>query len=76
MMMSPERFIEEHKNKSYTELLSVRDRLFEEIRAFENHTYNPKMDMFDPSPEVVYLWDLEYMGILCELIAEKFNRGE
>ena len=74
MMISPEGFIEEYKNKSYAELLLIRDELLEEIQAFESHTYNPEMDMFDPSPEVVYQCNLEYMGKLCELIAEKYNQ--
>ncbi len=41
-----------------------------------NFSFVAEMDMFDPSPEVVYLCHLEYMGILCELIVEKFSRGE
>lgn len=73
MMISPEKFIEEYKNKSYAELLPIRNELLEEIQAFENHTYNPEMNMVHPSPEVVYQCNLEYMGKLCELIAEKYN---
>ncbi len=73
MMISPEMFIEEYKNKSYAELLPIRDELLEEIRAFENRTYNSEMNMVHPSPEVVYQCNLEYMGKLCELIAEKYN---
>ena len=38
MMISPESFIEEHKNKSYKELLAVRDELMSEIIAFEKDT--------------------------------------
>jgi len=38
MMISPESFIEEHKNKSYKELLLIRDELMSEISAFENDT--------------------------------------
>ena len=74
MMISPEEFIEEYKNKSYAELLPIRDELLEEIRAFENHTYDPEMDMFHPSPEVIYQCNLEYMGKLCELISKKYNQ--
>jgi len=48
--------------------------LVEEIRAFEDHTYNPELEMIHPSPEVVYQCNLEYLGKLCELIAEKYNQ--
>ena len=72
MMISPDGYIEGYKNKPYKELLTVRDKLLEEIRAFEDHTYNPELEMIHPSPEVVYQCNLEYLGKLCELIAEKY----
>ena len=74
MMISPDGYIEGYKNKPYKELLTVRDKLLEEIRAFEDHTYNPELEMIHPSPEVVYQCNLEYLGKLCELIAEKYNQ--
>lgn len=74
MMISPDGYIEGYKNKPYKELLTVRDKLLEEIRAFEDHTYNPQLEMIHPSPEVVYQCNLEYLGKLCELIAEKYNQ--
>lgn len=74
MMISPEGYIESYKNKPYRELLTVRDKLLDEIRAFEDHTYNPELEMIHPSPEVVYQCNLEYLGKLCELIAEKYNQ--
>lgn len=74
MMISPEGFIEGYRNKTYKELLRVRDELMMEIRAFEEHTYDPELDLWNPSPEVVYQCNLEYMGKLCELISEKYNQ--
>lgn len=74
MMISPEGFIEAYKNKSYKELLPVRDELIEDIRAFENQTYDSELSMICPSPEVTYQCRLEYLGELCELIAEKYNQ--
>lgn len=73
-MTSPESFIQEYKNKSYSELLSARDKLLKEIRAFERHTYDPERDMFCPSPEVIYQCNLEYLGELCKLISKKYNQ--
>ena len=74
MMISPEGFVEEYKDKPYKELLPVRDELIEEIRAFENRAYDPKLDMVIPSPEVKYQCKLKYLGKLCELISEKYNQ--
>lgn len=74
MMISPESFVEVHKNKTYAELISVRDELLEEIYAFENHSYDHEMDEYDPSPEVIYQCNLEYLGKLCELISNKYNQ--
>ena len=74
MMISPEMFVDNYKNASYAELLKVRDELIDEIHAFENHSYDPRLDYILPSPEVTYQCNLEYLGKLCELISEKYNQ--
>ena len=48
MMISPEGYIESYKNKPYRELLTVLDKLLDEIRAFEDHTYNSELEMILP----------------------------
>lgn len=73
MMISPETFIEEYKDKSYIELIKVRDELLEEIRRFENKGQDSMGFMISPSPEVRYQCNLLYLGKLCELISEKYN---
>ena len=74
MMVSPESFIKEYENMSYSELLPVRDELIEAVRAFEEHAYDPEEELVHPSPEVRYQCNLEYLGRLCGLIAEKYNQ--
>ena len=74
MMISPEMFVAEHKDEKYKDLLPVRDELIEQIYAFENHTYDPEMDKYHPSPDVLYQMHLQYLGKLCELISEKYNK--
>ena len=74
MMISPDMFVELHKDKKYKELLPVRDELINSIREFETKTYDPEMDTICPSPEVIYQCNLEYLGKLCDLIAEKYNK--
>lgn len=75
MMISPEGFIDQCRKYSYEELLVVRDKLLHEIKDLENHTYaDSKLDLIDPSPEVVYQCKLEYLGKLCAFIAEKYRQ--
>lgn len=74
MMISPEGYMEELREKSYRDLLSIREELLDEIRAFESRSYDPELDMIKPSPEVIYQMNLEYLGKLCELISEKYNK--
>lgn len=74
MMISPEMFVDLHKDKKYKDLLPIRDKLIEDIRAFEANAYDPKMNSICPSPDVRYQMNLEYLGKLCELISEKYNK--
>jgi len=74
MMISPGMFIEQYKDKKYKDLLPVRDRLIKDIRAFEKSGYDPKEATICPSPDVMYQCNLEYLGKLCELISEKYNK--
>ena len=75
MMISPDGFIMQNKDKSYEELLPIRDELIKAIQSFENHRHDQKSDIrMHPSPEVVYQCNLMYLGRLCELIADKYNR--
>ena len=73
MMISPDWFIEEHKEKSYAELLPVRDELIKGIKDFESRSYDPEDNMMNPSPEVIYQCNLQYLSKLCDLIADKYN---
>ncbi len=74
MMISPDMFVELYKDKKYEDLLIIRDELFNDIRAFETKTYDPEMDNTCPLPEVIYQCNLEYLGKLCGLISEKYNK--
>ena len=51
-----------------------RDDLVAKIRDFEECEINPKEIIMSPSPEVKYQCNLMYLGKLCELISEKYNR--
>ena len=73
MMISPDTFVDQHKNKSYRELLNVRDELIESLREYENSSKTEASFLVEPSPDVVYQCHLEYLGKLCPLIADKFS---
>jgi hypothetical protein len=74
MMISPEMYLAEHEDKKYKDLLPERDRLVKAILEFENKTYDPELDGMCPAPEVFYQMNLQYLGKLCELISEKYNK--
>jgi len=74
MMISPNGFVEELKDKPYKELLKERDKLIRQIRAFEKDKVPESEYSICPSPEVVYQMNLQYLGELCNLIAEKYNK--
>jgi len=74
MMISPEMFAKQYKDKKYADLLEIRDQLVEEIEEFEELTpEEQKRGFMEPSPEVVYQMNLKYLGELCKLIADKYN---
>ena len=50
MMISPEGFIEEYKNKSYAELLLVRDELLDNIRALRSTIMIKEQEFISSSP--------------------------
>ena len=73
MMISPESYVDELKDKSYKELLKNREELLECIYTFENGKIDKKEFMIKPSPDVKYQMHLEYLGELSKLIADKYR---
>ena len=73
-MISPGAFIALNcKDKSYKDLLKMREELLEEIYDFEKGKISPESRMINPSPEVIYQMNLDYLGELCKLISETYN---
>ena len=73
MIKSPQYFIETHKDKSYDELLLVRDSLMKDIMEYEEYVCKHVPDIIDPSAEADYKYKLICLGELCKLIAEKYD---
>lgn len=72
-MISPLGAIEELKDKSYEELLAVREEYLDYVREFEEHRNESKEPTIFPTPETVYQWNLDFLGELFKLISEKYN---
>ena len=74
MMISPESYNDELKNKNYKELIKEKNKLLKEISDFENNKIADEEYNINPSPDVIYQCNLLYLSKLCELIADKFNK--
>ena len=74
MKITPEQFIEKNTDKTYEELLSVRDELIGAIRNYEaDAESDPEDVVVDPLPDENYYCKLKLLGSLCNLIAEKYG---
>ena len=77
MMISPNNYISEYTDSDYHELMDERDRLIKSIKGFEEKEKNGDRSgdewNWDPSPEVVYQCNLEYLARLCSFMHEKYN---
>lgn len=88
MMISPEEFVEQHKNDTLEELIMARRCLEEELVELEKKLFYIGVDENDssifeldefavnPGPEVKYQCKLMYLSELCKFLCEKYNREE
>ena len=74
MMISPETYINTQKRKTYKELLKERNKLINDIKNFESGNIENSNLIIEPAPEVIYQCNLMYLGELCKLILEKYNK--
>lgn len=74
MMISPQSYVNDLKEKSYEELIKEKDKLIKEIQRFENNKIADSEFCMNPSPEVVYQCNLLYLSELCKLVHDKFNK--
>ena len=76
-MISPEVFTEQHANKTYEELIEVRNDLINNIKRFEAMPQNEEPDfIICPGPDVVYQMNHEYLSKICLLIIQKFQEQQ
>lgn len=72
MLLHPDEFIKRYEDTSYEGLLAVWDRLLADIKDFETRKTDTE-ELMIPSSGSVYQCNLQYLGRLCELIAEKYR---
>ena len=74
MMISPEIFIAKYADRSYSELISIRDELINRIYRFEKQKVKTLNEIIiHRSPEVIYQCNLLYLAKLCALISENIR---
>ena len=71
MMLHPKDYRKEFEAASLKKILQERDRIFEFMQNFENNKLPKKYYERDPSPEVVYMSNIDYLKELCDLIKIK-----
>ena len=71
MMIHPKSFREAFEDATLDEIIKERDKLIREIRRYEKGKLSLEELTMDPSPEVVYMMNNEYLAELCHLINEK-----
>ena len=76
-MISPEVFVEQYADKTYEELIEVRNELINSIKKFEATPQNEDSDfIICPGPDVVYQINHEYLSKICLLIVQKFQEQQ
>ena len=70
MMLDPDEFKIMNEGKEYSELCSVRDSLIKEIHKYEKKPPAIQEQLVKPSPHTMYLMNLKYLSIICDLMAQ------
>jgi len=74
MMSDPFFYVKTLEGKSYAELVIIRDEIREEVKVFESDYDMTKQRWdIDPSPSVMYQWNLTVLSMLESLIKETFH---
>lgn len=74
MILNPQDYRKELENASLKKILQERDRIIEFMHDYENNNLPKKYYERDPSPDVIYLTNIDYLKEICDLI--KIKREE
>ena len=76
MMLSPKDYRKEFESTSLKNILRERDRIVDFMHDFENNKLPKKYYDRDPSPEVIYLSNIDYLKEICDLIKVKIHEKD
>lgn len=75
-MLHPRDYRKEFEAASLKKVLQERDRIVDFMHDFENGSLPKKYYERDPSPEVVYLTNIDYLKEICDLIKIKMQEKD
>lgn len=75
-MLNPEDYRKEFEAANLKKVLQERDRIIDFMHDFENNKLPKKYYERDPSPEVVYLTNIDYLKEICDLIKIKMKMNK
>jgi len=77
MMVSPNSYINSHKNDAMEDLLKEKKKLVDELELLEKVAFDKghkdKAWDIQPGPDVRYKVTLEYLAELCRLIGRRYS---
>lgn len=76
MILDPKTYRKEFENASLKMTLQERDRIINFMHDFENKKLPKKYYEHDPSPEVIYFANIEYLKEICDLIKIKMKNKD
>ena len=74
MILDSKSYRKEFEYSSLEKVLQERDRIIKFMKDFENDELPEKYYERDPSPETVYLLNIDYLKEICDLIKIKMQK--
>ena len=75
-MIHPKDYRKEYEPASLEKVLQERDRIIQFMKDFENNKLPKKYYERDPSPETVYMLNIDYLKEICDLMKIKMQKTE
>ena len=75
-MLNPKDYRREFEAASLKKVLQERDRIVQFMQDYENHRLAKKYYERDPSPEVIYFSNIDYLKEICDLIKIKTQKRD
>ena len=76
MILNPKDYIKELEGSDLKKILQERDKIIDFMHDFEQDKIPEKYYERDPSPETIYLTNIEYLKEICDLIKIKMDEKQ